>query len=66
MAITEFALRDLKFKIMDILSGLSIIFLTQHMHKRNENLKLYLKYRVFIVTKYAFIRILFFEVTNNK
>lgn len=51
---------------MDILSGLSIIFLTQHMHKRNENLKLYLKYRVFIVTKYAFIRILFFEVTNNK
>lgn len=55
MAITEFALRDLKFKIMDILSGLSIIFFTQHMQKRNENLKLYLKYRVFIVTKYAFI-----------
>lgn len=55
MAITKFALRDLKFKIMDILSGLSIIFFTQHMQKRNENLKLYLKYRVFIVTKYAFI-----------
>lgn len=60
MAITEFALRDLKFKIMDILSGLSIIFLHNTCIKRNENLKLYLKYRVFIVTKHAFIRILFF------
>lgn len=59
MAITKFALRDLS-------NGVIHHFFTQHMHKRNENLKLYLKYRVFIVTKYAFIRILFFEVTNNK
>lgn len=63
MAITKFALRDLS---NGYFIGVIHHFFTQHMHKRNENLKLYLKYRVFIVTKYAFIRILFFEVTNNK
>lgn len=60
MVIIKFVFWDLKFKIMDILLGLFIIFLYNICIKRNENLKLYLKYRVFIVIKYVFIWILFF------